>query len=169
MTLANRITVLRLLLVPFFLFLLKYPNIKYLTAFLYFTVCCTDALDGYIARKWDQITDLGKFLDPLADKLIVDLPLIYFVASGAVSPWVVILVIGREFFVTGLRLLAAGKGLVIAAGWWGKVKTVLQMGAVILLILEAPMARELLWISVAAALWSGWVIWKQSKVVFSQS
>ena len=132
-------------------------------------MCLTDALDGYIARKWNQVSDLGKFLDPLADKLAVDLPLIIFVAKDQASMWAVILIIGREFFVTGVRLLAAGQSLVIAADNWGKLKTVLQMAAVFMFIVGIPHANSLLWVSVGFSIISGWKIWNQAKTVFKQS
>ena len=169
MTLASQVTVVRILLVPVLLFFLQYPNLTHLSAVLFAFMCITDWLDGFIARKFNQVSDLGKFLDPLADKLVVMLPLIWLVSVRSVSPWVVIIIIGREFVVTGLRLLSAGQKIVIAAGWDGKVKTVLQMTAIFLLILEGPFGKELLWLSAIVAISSGWQIWKQTQVVFRAS
>ena len=165
---ANALSCSRILLVPLILFplFINIPLVQWGTAFLYLLICLTDWLDGWVARRWNMVTDLGKFLDPLADKVVVDLPLIVFTATGAVSPWPVIVIIGREFFVTGLRLLAAGEGLVIAAGMEGKIKTAVQMAAVFFLILKWPGGEALVWISAGLGVWSGWKIWKQGKVIF---
>ena len=169
MTLASQVTVVRILLVPVLLFLIQNPTLSLFAAVLFAFMCATDWLDGYIARRFNQVSDLGKFLDPLADKLVVLLPLLWFVAWGEISPWLVSILIGRELVVTGLRLLSAGQKIVIAAGWDGKVKTVLQMTGIFLLILHLPLGNELLWVSAVVAVSSGWTIWKQTKVVFRAS
>jgi CDP-diacylglycerol--glycerol-3-phosphate 3-phosphatidyltransferase len=96
----------------------------------------TDYFDGYIARKYNLITDFGKFMDPLADKILVMAAMVYLVWLGDISPWVLIIVEGREFVIAGLRMLASQKGIVIAAGFWGKIKTVAQM-LMILVVLPA--------------------------------
>jgi CDP-diacylglycerol--glycerol-3-phosphate 3-phosphatidyltransferase len=163
---ANWISVSRILWVPLVLFLLQFPELSIMTAGLYGVLCFSDALDGYVARRLNQVTDLGKFLDPLADKLVVDLPLIYFTSVGLVSAWPVILIIGREFFVTGLRLLAASRQQIIAADQWGKLKTVVQMVTVTVLILRWPAGEFLAWGSAGFGVFSGVTIWKQAKGVF---
>lgn len=138
MNLPNKLTVLRIILVPFFvLFLLcsKIPY-NYLWALVVFAVASiTDCLDGHIARKHNLITDFGKFLDPLADKVLVLSAMISFIELGLSSSIVVIIVIAREFLVTSLRLVASGDGTVIAASIYGKIKTVVQMVSIVGILL----------------------------------
>jgi len=134
MNTANKLTILRVLLVPVFLVFLylKIP-LNYLWALLVFIAASvTDLLDGKIARKQNTITNFGKFLDPLADKILVIAAMIAFIGMGLAHPIAVILVIVREFVVSGIRLIAvSGKGKVIDANWWGKVKTTLQLIVII--------------------------------------
>lgn len=141
MNLPNKLTVLRVILVPFFVFFLLYDSIPHhnLIALIIFAIASyTDHLDGKIARRDNLITNFGKFMDPLADKILVISALICFVASGTVSPWFLILITLREFAVTQIRLIASsGKGKVIAANIWGKVKTVSQIVAIIIITLSA--------------------------------
>ncbi|MBP3322969.1 MAG: CDP-diacylglycerol--glycerol-3-phosphate 3-phosphatidyltransferase [Clostridia bacterium] len=141
MNLPNKLTVLRVILVPFFVFFLLESYIPHhnLIALIIFAIASyTDHLDGKIARRDNLITNFGKFMDPLADKILVISALICFVASGTVSPWFLILITFREFAVTSIRLVAAGgKGKVIAANIWGKAKTVSQIVAIIIIILSA--------------------------------
>ena len=141
MNLPNKLTVLRVILVPFFVFFLLESYIPHhnLIALVIFAIASyTDHLDGKIARRDNLITNFGKFMDPLADKILVISALICFVASGTVSPWFLILITFREFAVTSIRLVAAGgKGKVIAANIWGKAKTVSQIVAIIIIILSA--------------------------------
>ena len=141
MNLPNKLTVLRVILVPFFVFFLLESYILHhnLIALKIFAIASyTDQLDGKIARRDNLITNFGKFMDPLADKILVISALICFVASGTVSPWFLILITFREFAVTSIRLVAAGgKGKVIAANIWGKAKTVSQIVAIIIIILSA--------------------------------
>ena len=141
MNLPNKLTVLRVILVPFFVFFLLESYILHhnLIALIIFAIASyTDHLDGKIARRDNLITNFGKFMDPLADKILVISALICFVASGTVSPWFLILITFREFAVTSIRLVAAGgKGKVIAANIWGKAKTVSQIVAIIIIILSA--------------------------------
>lgn len=130
MNLPNKLTVLRMGMIPVFLVFMLVPQIpqRFLWAFLFFAAASfTDYLDGHIARKHHLITDFGKFMDPLADKLLVVSALICFVESGWAYSLVVVLILAREFLVTSVRLIAAGHGTVIAADIWGKMKTVSQM------------------------------------------
>ena len=142
MNLPNKLTVLRVLMIPFFvLFMLlpaagKYGNIVALVLFI--AASLTDMLDGKIARKYNLITDFGKFMDPLADKMLVSSALICLVALDRIPAWIVIVIISREFIISGFRLIAADNGVVIAASRWGKIKTVFQMIMVILMILNLP-------------------------------
>lgn len=134
MTLANRITVFRIVLVPVFL-LAEYLGKPGLAFALFITASFSDLLDGYIARHYNQITVLGKFMDPLADKILVLAAMCYLIDAGSMPGWAVAIVIFREFAVSGLRLVAAQKGLVIAAGWSGKVKTAVTMVALCAMLL----------------------------------
>lgn len=137
MNLPNKLTVLRVMLIPFFLVFLMVEGIpagKWIALILFLAASLTDCLDGYIARKYNLITNFGKFMDPLADKLLVDSALIAFVGMGRIQTWIVIVIIAREFIISGFRLVASDNGVVIAAGWWGKVKTVVQMIMILVLI-----------------------------------
>ena len=138
MNLANKITILRILLIPIFvvLLLIPFPNHNYAAAFVFILAASTDSLDGYIARKRNEVTNFGKFIDPLADKLLVASALIGLVEMGKVSSAAAIIIISREFIITGFRLLAVTEGKVIAASWWGKLKTVTQIIAIVALILD---------------------------------
>ncbi len=142
MNLPNKLTVLRVLMIPFFvLFMMlpaagKYGDIVALVLFI--AASLTDMLDGKIARKYNLITDFGKFMDPLADKMLVSAALICLVALDRIPAWIVIVIISREFIISGFRLIAADNGVVIAASSWGKIKTVFQMIMVILMILNLP-------------------------------
>ena len=141
MNLPNKLTIFRIVLVPVFLIFLLgqfgyWANI--VAAVIFIAASATDMLDGYIARKYNMITNFGKFMDPLADKLLVDSALIALVALGRIEAWIVIIIIGREFIISGFRLVAADNGTVIAASFWGKIKTVFQMAATILLIFDFP-------------------------------
>ena len=142
MNIANKLTVLRVILVPFFVVTLLVDTIPYHYAFALFffaVASITDALDGNIARKQNLVTNFGKFLDPLADKVLVVSALICFIQLGFVPSWVVVIIIAREFMVTSIRLVAASseKKTVIAASIWGKLKTISQMvGIVVILIMQ---------------------------------
>ena len=133
-TTANKITVLRIILVPIFMVLLYLGQIYWALA-VYIIACVSDFVDGKIARKYNQITDFGKFMDPLADKMLVLAAMCYFVEVGLIPGWVVAVVLLREFGVSGLRLLAVEQGIVIAAAWSGKIKTGVTMVALGVLIL----------------------------------
>lgn len=139
MNLANKLTVIRIFLVPIFLIFIAVQGIPYgtfIATFIFVLASLTDKLDGYIARSRNQITNFGKFMDPLADKLLVTSALISLVELQMVPSWAAIVIIAREFAVSGLRTIAASEGKVIAASWWGKIKTVIQIIAIVLLLLQ---------------------------------
>lgn len=141
MNLPNKITIARVIMVPFFVACMLIDSIpcnNYLAAAIFIVACCTDALDGYLARKYKLVTNFGKFMDPLADKLLVCSALICFVAVDNIPmpAAAVIIIIGREFIISGFRLIASDNGVVIAASYWGKFKTIAQMLMSILLILQ---------------------------------
>ena len=135
MNTPNKLTVLRIFLVPVFIALFYIYRETYISGIVFAIAALTDTLDGYLARKYNQITVFGKFMDPLADKLLVSSALICMIEMGMLPAWIVIIIISREFIITGFRLIAAEGGLVIAASWWGKIKTVTQMIMIILLLL----------------------------------
>ncbi len=137
MNLPNKLTIFRMILVPFFVFFMLTDFGLWaiiLSLVIFIAASLTDLLDGRISRKQNLITNFGKFMDPLADKLLVCSALVCLMALGKVYAWVVIIIIGREFVISGFRLIAAEHQIVIAAGIWGKLKTVFQMAAIILLI-----------------------------------
>ena len=135
-TTANKITVLRIILVPVFM-VLMYLGYTYWALAIYIIACLSDFIDGHIARKYNQVTNFGKFMDPLADKMLVLTAMCYFVDNDTMPGWVVALVLLREFGVCGLRLLAVEQGTVIAAAWSGKIKTFVTMVALGVLIIVA--------------------------------
>ena len=137
MNTANKLTILRVVMIPAFLLVLylDVPNANYWALAIFAAASITDTLDGYIARHYNQITDFGKFMDPLADKCLVTAAMLWFVEAGQMPAWALLIVIVREFAVSGLRMVAADKGRVIAAGWSGKVKTAATMVCVILMLL----------------------------------
>ncbi|MFP4697487.1 MAG: CDP-diacylglycerol--glycerol-3-phosphate 3-phosphatidyltransferase [Eubacteriales bacterium] len=138
MNIANKLTVFRVILIPFFLvFLLTEflePYNKIIALIIFIVASFTDYLDGYLARSRNLVTNFGKFMDPLADKLLVASALIAFVQLGILPAWIVVIIISREFIISGFRLVAASGGLVIAANYLGKLKTVFQMAMIIVLI-----------------------------------
>ena len=143
MNLPNKLTVMRVILIPFFVAALLYDNgssqTRRIVANVIFIVASlTDLFDGKIARKYNLVTNFGKFMDPLADKLLVCSALICLIQLGQLPAWVVIIIISREFIISGFRLVAADNGIVIAASYWGKFKTTFQMIAVILMIFNIP-------------------------------
>ncbi len=158
MNLPNKLTIFRMILIPFFVVFMKVPVgggeiHRYIALVVFVVASLTDSLDGYIARRDNLVTDFGKFMDPLADKLLVCSALICLIELGQIPAWVVIIIISREFIISGFRLVASDSGVVIAASYWGKFKTVFQMTAVILLILNLEplklVADIVLWIAVA--------------------
>lgn len=141
MNLPNKLTMLRVCMIPFFIFFLlstSMPNGKFIACAIFILASLTDWFDGYLARKHNLVTNFGKFMDPLADKLLVSSALICFVAMDSIKlpAWIVIVIISREFIISGFRLIASDNGVVIAASYWGKFKTVSQMIMSILLILH---------------------------------
>ncbi|MCH3963959.1 MAG: CDP-diacylglycerol--glycerol-3-phosphate 3-phosphatidyltransferase [Clostridium sp.] len=139
MNLANKLTIIRMILVPVFLIFMAVKDVPYfkIIAIIVFVIASiTDKLDGYIARSRNQITRFGKFMDPLADKLLVTAALVCLVEYHIIPSWVAMIIIAREFAVTGLRTVAAAEGIVIAASPWGKAKTVTQIIAIILALIN---------------------------------
>lgn len=139
MNLANKLTLLRVVMIPVFLVVLlsdfiPQPYNRFWAAGIFIVASFTDFLDGYIARSQNMVTNFGKFMDPLADKLLVAAALISMVEIGDISAWVVIVIISREFIITGFRLIALEAKIVIAASWWGKLKTVSQMVMIIFVL-----------------------------------
>ena len=138
MNTANKLTMLRVLMIPAFLLVLylgEQPWANYAALVIFVVASLTDTLDGYIARHYNQTTDFGKFMDPLADKCLVTAAMLWFVEIGQMPAWALLVVIIREFGVSGLRMVAADKGRVIAAGWSGKVKTASTMVCIVLMLL----------------------------------
>lgn len=165
MNLANKITLLRVLMIPIFMIVLfsNFNNSNYIAALIFAIASATDGLDGYIARSRNQITTFGKFIDPLADKLLVSTALISMVQLGKVPAWVVVLIIAREFTITGFRIIAASEGITIAASALGKIKTITQLIAIISLLInnfpfkfiEFPFDIIMLYISLFFTILSG--------------
>ena len=144
MNLPNKLTIFRVILIPFFvLFLLLEPDnqtFRLIADLIFILDSLTDMLDGKIARKYHLVTNFGKFMDPLADKLLVCAAMVCLVATGQLAAWIVIIIISREFIISGFRLIASDNGIVIAASMWGKFKTVFQMLMIIVLIANIPLA-----------------------------
>ena len=182
MNTANKLTLLRVFLIPVFLVVAYwgFPGSRYVALAIYIVACLTDLLDGYIARHYNQVSDFGKFADPLADKCLVMAALCWFVETGDMVGWVLAAVLLREFAVSGMRLIAVEKGRVIAAGWSGKVKTAVTMtGICIMLFLNTSVFEDLLglcvlhvvnWCVIAAVslttLYSGIEYFIQNRSVF---
>ena len=143
MNLPNKLTIMRVILIPFFVFFLLSPYFpaygNYIAVAIFIVASLTDMLDGKIARKYNLVTNFGKFMDPLADKLLVCAAMICLIETGQLAAWIVIVIISREFIISGFRLVASDNGVVIAASYWGKFKTTFQMLMVIVLILDIQM------------------------------
>jgi CDP-diacylglycerol--glycerol-3-phosphate 3-phosphatidyltransferase len=189
----NKITIARICLIPVFLIILLVPfswgeltwgeyslPVTHLVgAILFIIASTTDWIDGYYARKYNMVTDLGKFLDPLADKLLVSAALIVLVDLDLVygQSWIVIVIISREFAVTGLRAILAGTGEVVAANMLGKIKTWAQIVAISALLLHnlpfefisLPFANIALWVALIFTVWSGWDYFVKNRAVFVNS
>ena len=140
MNTANKLTMLRVAMIPLFLLALywQFPFHRYVALAIFILASVTDFIDGYIARHYHQVTDFGKFMDPLADKVLVIAAMLWFVEAGMMPAWALLIVIFREFAVSGLRLVAVDNGRVIAAGWSGKVKTASTMVCICLMLLPIP-------------------------------
>ena len=155
MNLPNKLTIFRVILIPFFvLFLLLEPDnqtFRLIADLIFIVASLTDMLDGKIARKYNLVTNFGKFMDPLADKLLVCSALICLIELEQIPAWMVIVIISREFIISGFRLVASDNGVVIAASYWGKFKTTFQMIAVILMILDIDalslLTTAMIWIA----------------------
>lgn len=162
MNLPNKLTLLRILLVPVFI-ILEMNGHSYSALCVFVAASVTDLLDGWIARKYNMVSNFGKLMDPLADKILTMAAFVCLVEQGQVAGWMVIVILAREFIVTGLRTVAANEGIVIAAVWSGKIKTTLQMTAIILLLLKnwpfeyinIPMDQIFLWAAVVMTVVSG--------------
>ncbi len=165
MNLPNKLTLSRIFLIPVFMLvlLIRIPYGEYIAAAIFILAASTDGLDGYIARKRKQVTNFGKLLDPLADKLLVSAALICLVELKEVPAWIAVIIIGREFFVSGLRSIAAAEGVVIAASKLGKIKTITQIVAISALLLNdftlslfnITFGRYALYIALFFTVWSG--------------
>ena len=158
MNLPNKLTVLRVIMVPFFVFFMltdvSGAANKWIALALFIVASLTDMLDGKIARKYNLVTNFGKFMDPLADKLLVCSAMICLIPSGKLNTAIVIVIIAREFIISGFRLVASDSGIVIAASYWGKFKTVFQMAMIIVLIADFGgvfdlIGQILIWIALA--------------------
>lgn len=141
MNLPNKITLFRVGMIPIFLVFMLVPGIpfhNYIATAVFVIASISDAVDGHLARKNNLVTNFGKFMDPLADKLLVCSALICFVELGYMQAWMVIVIIARDFIINGFRTVAADSGVVIAASIWGKLKTIVQMIACVMLIAQLP-------------------------------
>ncbi len=140
MNLPNKLTVLRVILIVPFVVCMLVPSLgetgMYAAVAIFIIASLTDLLDGKIARKYNLVTNFGKFMDPLADKLLVAAALICLTANGTLAAWISIIIISREFIISGFRLVASDNGIVIAASYWGKFKTTFQMVMIVMLILN---------------------------------
>lgn len=139
MNLPNKLTLIRVFLVPVFVIfmMVPIPAGRWIALAIFIIASLTDTADGYIARKYNLVTDFGKFMDPLADKLLVCAAMICLVNTRQLPAWIVIVIISREFIISGFRLIAVENGVVIAASWWGKIKTVVQMVMICALLINA--------------------------------
>ncbi|MCJ8006336.1 CDP-diacylglycerol--glycerol-3-phosphate 3-phosphatidyltransferase [Lederbergia wuyishanensis] len=191
MNLPNKITVARVILIPIFLILMLVPfnwgkvslpgtELEWahlIGALIFIIASVTDWIDGYYARKFNLVTNLGKFLDPLADKLLVSAAFIVLVEMQLAPSWIVIVIISREFAVTGLRMILSGQGEVVAANMLGKIKTWTQIIAISLLLLhnvffEAigfPLDTIALWVALFFTVWSGYEYFYKNRAIFKHS
>jgi len=148
MNTPNKLTILRVLMIPFFVvcMLVSFGGTanKWLALAIFVVASLTDWLDGYLARRDNLVTNFGKFMDPLADKLLVGAAMICMVSLKTLPTWIVIIIISREFIISGLRLVAADNGIVIAASWWGKIKTATQMVMIVVVIADLGGAFDVL-------------------------
>ena len=174
--LPNQLTIGRILAIPVFIVVLML-GWRVAATVIFIAAAFTDLLDGKLARKMNLVSDFGKFMDPLADKLLTMSAFVCFVGLGDIPAWMVIVILGREFIITGMRQVAAAEGIVIAAGWSGKIKTVCQMIAIPLIMLNnwpfsllpfpCPMDQIVLWAAVVMTIWSGAEYMIKNKQVFS--
>ena len=167
MNLPNKLTLLRVILVPVFMAVLYlgFPGASWVALAIFIIASFTDLLDGKIARKYNLVTDFGKFADPLADKILVTAAMLWFVEIGQMPAWALLIVVTREFGVSGLRMLAGSKGRVIAAGWSGKVKPASTMVCIVLMFLPIPAVVNTIcvWVIALTTLYSGVEYFVQNK------
>lgn len=169
MNLPNKLTMLRIILTPVFLAVLYwgFPGADYAALAIFIIASLTDMLDGKIARKYNLVTDFGKFADPLADKILVVAALLWFVETGRMSAWMVMIVVTREFAVSGLRMIASDNGRVIAAGWSGKVKTAATMVCIVVMLLLGPsLTAYQAGGQVTAVPWDRYILWADTVCVW---
>ncbi|ERK57912.1 MULTISPECIES: CDP-diacylglycerol--glycerol-3-phosphate 3-phosphatidyltransferase [unclassified Oscillibacter] len=173
MNLPNKLTLLRIILIPVFMVVLYwgFPGATWVALAIFIIASLTDMLDGKIARKYNLVTDFGKFADPLADKMLVTAAMLWFVENGQMPAWMLLIVICREFAVSGLRMIASDKGRVIAAGWSGKVKTAATMVCVVLMFLPIPPVVNTLcvWVITLTTLYSGVEYFVKNKDVIASA
>lgn len=181
MNLANKITLVRICMIPLFLIFLYIDrpslNLNFYAAVIFVIASFTDSLDGYIARRYNMITDFGKFVDPLADKLLVTAAIVALVDFGLIIPWIAVCILAREFIVTALRTLAAAGGKIIAASLWGKVKTIVQMIGITILLLQPQLdylsatavILAINYLMGAVTIWSGIDYLRKNWYLFSQT
>ena len=173
MNLPNKLTLLRIIMIlPFLLVLyLDVPGAAYIALAIFILASLTDMLDGKIARKYNLITDFGKFADPLADKMLVTAAMLWFVETGKMAAWMLLIVLVREFAVSGLRMIASDKGRVIAAGWSGKVKTAATMVCIVVMFLPIPpvLNTVCVWIITLTTLYSGVEYFVKNKDVIASA
>ena len=158
MNVANKLTMLRIILVPVFMGIMYMPDGKgaFWGAVIFALASITDFLDGYLARKYNMITNFGKFMDPLADKILVAAAMISMVEFDMIPAWMVVIIIAREFAISIIRAIAASSGKVIAASNWGKAKTVSQIAAILMVLLNIPFGMIVMYIAVGLTLYSGY-------------
>ncbi|MCL1963844.1 MAG: CDP-diacylglycerol--glycerol-3-phosphate 3-phosphatidyltransferase [Firmicutes bacterium] len=172
LNLPNRITIARILLIPVHLALLSIgaETCRYAAAVVFAIAALTDTLDGVIARRYDLVTDFGKFMDPIADKLLVLLPFILLAVrdGGSLNMWAVMVMVGREIVVNGFRLAASTRGTVIAADWPGKLKTIVQMLSVLALSAGLPFGWPLAWAAAVLSVYSGIAMIARHRVVLEE-
>ena len=173
MNLPNKLTLLRILLIPVFMVVLYwgFPGAPWVALAIFIIASLTDMLDGKIARKYNLVTDFGKFADPLADKMLVTAATLWFVEHGQIAAWMPLIVICREFAVSGLRMIASDKGRVIAAGWSGKVKTASTMVCIVVMFLPIPSILNTIcgWIITLTTLYSGVEYFMKNKDVIQSA
>ena len=173
MNTANKLTMLRVFMIPAFLLVLYLgiPFANYIALAIFIVASLTDWLDGYIARNCNQTTDFGKFMDPLADKCLVIAAMLWFVEIGQMPAWALLIVVVREFAVSGIRMQAANLGRVIAAGWSGKVKTASTMVCIVLMFLPIPAVVNTIcvWVITLTTLYSGVEYFMKNKDVIQSA
>lgn len=160
MNLPNKLTIFRVFCIPVFvatMLITAIPYNYYIAVAIFILASLTDLLDGKIARKYNLVTNFGKFMDPLADKLLVSAALICL-TPAKIPAWIVIIIVSRELFISGFRILAADQGIVLAAGWWGKFKTAFSMIMIIVLIINTPLKNAVLDIIGWALIWISLVL-----------